>query len=318
MRLTGTTSRPSSLELALDRARDRDQLVHLRRELGEERLVLGRADPARVDGRDDVRPALAGLAEGDDRAGPDDLGPVHVGVDDVGADLGEVRRERADRDRVVRLVDDEDRDAGPLELADGAAGRQRDDRDVVAGRVEPGDQRVEVLLGAAVRAGREHLDDADRGRRRAAGGSTGVEAGIERQRARSSGRSAGGTSRRWIGSSTGAPLVLVRLVAAQEVEPALAGRERPLDVGVDHHARPARARARPGRRRRCSRGSRRASRSGCRPRSAGRRRVRNVRRSGPSAPASSNRRRKKTRLWSPPGVSAGRGPPRPSASGGGR
>ena len=33
----------------------------------------------------------------------DGLGAVHVGVDDVGADLGEVRRERPDRDRVVRV-----------------------------------------------------------------------------------------------------------------------------------------------------------------------------------------------------------------------
>ena len=118
-------------------------------------------DAARMGGGDEVRPALAGLAEGDDRARRDGLGAVHVGVDDVGPDLGQVGRQGPDRDRVVGLLDDEDRDAGPLELADGAARRERDDRDVVARRVDPGHERVEVLLGAAVRAGREDLDDAD-------------------------------------------------------------------------------------------------------------------------------------------------------------
>ncbi len=52
--------------------------------------------------RDEVRPALAGLAEGDDRARRDGLGAVHVGVDDVGADLGEVGGQRADGDRIIR------------------------------------------------------------------------------------------------------------------------------------------------------------------------------------------------------------------------
>ena len=68
----------------------------------------------------------------------DGLGAVHVVVDDVGADLGEVGGQRADRDRVVGLVDDEDRDPGALELADGAPRRQRDDRDVVARRGRSG------------------------------------------------------------------------------------------------------------------------------------------------------------------------------------
>ena len=81
----------------------------------------------------EVRPALAGLAQRDDRAGGDRLGAVHVGVDDVGPDLGEVGGQGADRDRVVRVVDDEDGDAGPLELAHGAARRQRHHRHVVAG-----------------------------------------------------------------------------------------------------------------------------------------------------------------------------------------
>ena len=103
-----------------------------------------------------------------------------------------------------------------------------------------------------------------------------------------------------------APLVLVRLVAAQEVEPADAGGEGARDQAVDQQDRPATGRGRPGRRRRCSRGSPRRSRSGC---PAAIRRPptdRNARRSGPSGPWSSNRRRKKTRLWAPPGVSGKR------------
>ncbi len=102
------------LELALDRAGDRDEPVHVRGQPGEQRLVVARADPAGVDRRHEVRPAVADLAEGHDGARPDRVGAVHVGVEDVGAHLGQVRRQRADRDRVVDLVDDEDRDAGPL------------------------------------------------------------------------------------------------------------------------------------------------------------------------------------------------------------
>ena len=46
-------------DLPGDRAADRDQLVHLRRELADQLAVLRGADPRRVDGRDDVRPAVA-------------------------------------------------------------------------------------------------------------------------------------------------------------------------------------------------------------------------------------------------------------------
>ena len=151
----------------------------------------------------------------------DRLGAVHVGVDDVGADLGQVRRQRADGDRVVGLVDDQDVDAGALELADGTPRRERDDRDVVARRVDAGDQRVEVLLGAAVGAGREDLDDADRPPPASVGRVDGLEAGIERARARSSSdRSSHEHALDRLVHR--APLVLVGLVAAQEVEPPLA------------------------------------------------------------------------------------------------
>ena len=183
-------------ETAMSRSNVRGQV--------EQRLAirLG-ADAARMGRGDEVRPALAGLAEGDDRPGRDGLGAVHVGVDDVGPDLGEVGGQGPDRDRVVRLIDDEDRDAGALELAHGTPRRQRDDRDVVAGRVDPGDQREQVLLGAAVRAGREDLDDADAtAAGDAFGRSSGVEAAIPRHRCAHVSRSCRRTSSRWIGSST--------------------------------------------------------------------------------------------------------------------
>ena len=44
------------------------------------------ADPRRMDRRDDVRPAMAALAERHRGLRPDDVGAVHVGVDDVGLD----------------------------------------------------------------------------------------------------------------------------------------------------------------------------------------------------------------------------------------
>ena len=120
-----------------------------------------------------------------------------------GADVGEVRGEGADGDRVVGLVDDEDRDAGPLELAHGAARRQRDDRDVVPLAVEPGHEVVEVLLGAAARAGGEHLDDADALARRAAPGArTGSRQGSQAERGGAHRAAVRRTRRRWIGSST--------------------------------------------------------------------------------------------------------------------
>ncbi len=148
-------------ELVLDGARHRDQPVHVRGQGSQKLLVLGGADPARVDRRDQVRPPVADLGEGQDRPRGDGLRAVHVGVDDVRADLGQMGRQRADRDRVVGIVDDEHGDVGPLELADGPAARQGHDRDVIAARVDSGHERLEMLLGPTVGAGREHLDHPD-------------------------------------------------------------------------------------------------------------------------------------------------------------
>src|SRR4029077_14341362 len=90
--------------------------------------------------------------------------------------------ERPDGDRVVWLVDDEDAHTGALELEHGTPRRQRDDRDVIAGRVDPGHEREEMLLRATVGARRKHLDDAD-----ASPGKPGMRNGFETGVARSGG-----------------------------------------------------------------------------------------------------------------------------------
>ncbi len=187
-------------ELLDDRTGDRDDPVHPRGQAVQDRPVLVRADPARMDGRDDVRSRTPDLAERDRRPRPDELGAVHVVVDDLRPKVAHQGGQRAGRDRVVRLVDDRDRDAVALELADGAPVGERHDMDVVAGRVDPGQEAVDVLLGAAVRAGREELQDPDAAARDRRPGD-GVETGIAGTRSahRPTDRR---MSSRWIGSST--------------------------------------------------------------------------------------------------------------------
>ena len=125
---------------------------------------------------------------------------------------------------------------GPLELADRAPGRKRDDARVVPRRVEPAHQPEHVLLGAAVRARREDLDDPDA---LAAGRTLAVDR-------RDAGVPAAGSAHqtatfvasrrtriRWIGSSTAPHSYLYGLVAAEEVESADALVEGPADVFRD-------------------------------------------------------------------------------------
>ena len=173
MSRTGTVARPSSHELGLARLRDRDELVEHGRQLEEGVPVGLGADAARVRGRDQIRPPLAGLAERDDRAGRDGLGAVHVGVDDVGTELREVSREGADRDRIVGLVDDQHAHARALELADRAPRRQRrrprrrsgpDPSESRARRGAPGRRRSCRSRGPRPRgsAGRRELRAVDR------------------------------------------------------------------------------------------------------------------------------------------------------------
>ncbi len=152
-----------------------------------------------------------------------------------------------------------------------------------------------MLLGAAVGAGREDLDHADPvGRRAGRSARIGREARVV---ARSGGR------HRCVRSPDedaldrlvdGAPLVLVGLVAAQEVDARHARARARAARSARPSARRATARARPDRRRRCSRGSRPAV-SKWMPAAIRRSpTVRNASRSGPSAPNSSNSRRTNT------------------------
>ena len=106
MSRTGAPARCSLGDLPLDRLRHRDQLVHVGCQAAQRLAVLGRPDSRRVDRRDDIRPLMAGVAERDRRLRPDDVGPIHVGVDDVGSDASEVGGEGRDRGGVVGLVDD--------------------------------------------------------------------------------------------------------------------------------------------------------------------------------------------------------------------
>ena len=67
-----------------------------------------------MDGRHDVWPMVARCAEDDRRLRPDDVGAIHMGMDDIGSDVDEVGDERGDGDGVVRLVDDADVEAFSL------------------------------------------------------------------------------------------------------------------------------------------------------------------------------------------------------------
>ena len=270
-----------------------------------------------MDRGDQVRPALARLAEGDDRACRDRLGAIHVGVDDVRADLGQVRGQGADRDRVVGVVDDQDGDAGPLQLAHGAARRQRDDRHVVARGIHPGDERVEVLLGAAVGAGREDLDDPDAaaaGELRARRPGRGTD---PRARARSCQPFRRRTSIRWIGSSSAPHSYLYGSLPRRKSSRRHAGGEGAGDVRVDHHdarRQVARVRVHAGV---VVEDAVARSRNGCRRRSAGRRP------SGTPGGAGRRRRTARTGAGRRPGSARrpgcrGTGRGRPTASGAGR
>jgi len=112
-----------------------------------------------MDGPDHVRPRAPRLRESQRRARPHQLRPVHVVVDDLGTDVGHERGHGPDGDRVVRLLEDVDGQAQAGDLAGRAAAGERDDRRVVAAPVEAREERVDVLLGAAVGAGRQDLHD---------------------------------------------------------------------------------------------------------------------------------------------------------------
>ena len=79
-------ARPLVGDLGDDRLRDRDQLVDVGRQAAQRLAVLGGPDARRVDGRHEVRPGVAGARHREYRLRRDDVGAVHVGVDDVRLD----------------------------------------------------------------------------------------------------------------------------------------------------------------------------------------------------------------------------------------
>ena len=181
------------------------------------------ADAGRVDGRDDVRPAVAALARAPSPPWCPTMSARYMWVWITSGRTSARWAVRApDRGGVVRLVDDGHIEAVALELADGAPAGQRDDRRLVVGRVEPA---TSARTGAP---GRRRWCRSRGSRRRGRG----------RARASGSARAGRGRDPRSAGAPIRlaaavvapdeqaldrlvdrAPLVLVGLVAAQEVEP---------------------------------------------------------------------------------------------------
>ena len=108
-----------------------------------------------MDGRHDDRGA-----GGDRRPRPDHLGAEHVRVDEVDLLAPQPGHELADGDLVIGRVEHLDRDAERAEALHGRACRQREGADLVSGSVQAEQQSGVALLGAAVAAGREQLEDA--------------------------------------------------------------------------------------------------------------------------------------------------------------
>ena len=108
-----------------------------------------------MDGRHDHRGA-----GGDRRPRPDHLGAEHVRVDEVDLLAPQPGHELADGDLVIGRVEHVHRDAERAEALHGRARRQREGADLVSGSVQAEQQSGVALLGAAVAAGREQLEDA--------------------------------------------------------------------------------------------------------------------------------------------------------------
>ena len=169
----------------------------------------------------------------------DDVGAVHVGVDDVGPDVGEVGRQRADRDRVVGLVDDE----RPRSRPAGACGRRcpADSDDDATRRSARGSIRVTsakrcswappfvpVARTSTTRI-RRRAGRALGGRAASGTGPSGTGALISRHPSRRAGRGGAGSARR--------PRPTRTCTARRRAGSRAAGTpvgERPLDVRGDH------------------------------------------------------------------------------------
>ena len=222
-------------DLPVDRVRHDDEVVDRRRQAPQLLLVLVGADARRVDRRDDPRPPVAGLAERDRRLRAHDLGAVHVVVDDVRADVGEVGGERRGRDRVVGLVDDRDVDARPARACGRAARATatRPRRRSASGPCR--DTRLKTCSWAPpLVPGRHDLDDADalapaRRAVRRMGARQGSQAGCGRHRC-----SVRRTSRRWIGSSTAPHSYLYGSSPRRKSSVRMPALQRAPHVALDH------------------------------------------------------------------------------------
>ncbi len=99
-------------------------------------------------------------AGGNGGAGPDHLGAEHVGVDEVDLVVAQPAGELADGELVIGRVDDVDRDTQRPQPLDGRAGGQREGAHVVSATIQSQQEPGVALLGAAVPAGRQQLEDA--------------------------------------------------------------------------------------------------------------------------------------------------------------
>ena len=80
--------------------------IHRRRQPAQERAILVAAHAARVDGAHDERPRQSLLADCQGRASADDLGAVHVVVNDLRRPGAEQLDDFGQRRCVVLLVND--------------------------------------------------------------------------------------------------------------------------------------------------------------------------------------------------------------------
>ncbi len=198
----GAVVRPSSLELVLDHRRHRDQLVHVRRQVAQHVAILLGPDAAGVDGRDTTYGRRWPISPRAIAARVPTVSARYMWLWMTSARTS-ARCAASAPTAIASSGSSMTRTSKPARcsLRTALPGRQRHDRDVVAVRVHPGDEPVQVLLGAAVRAGREDLDDADPTCRPSAPSGT-----VSRQGSGGSGAGAHQaprrTSSRWMGSST--------------------------------------------------------------------------------------------------------------------
>ena len=141
-------------QLGGDGLRRGDQVVNERGRGRQGGNVVRGADPARVD-RGDHR-GRAGQAGG---AGTEELGAEHVGVEEIHLALAQVRGEGSDREAVIRLVEDGDRQVETAHALDGGSIGQGDGFDREPGSVEAEHQVRDAALCPAHLSGGQQLDD---------------------------------------------------------------------------------------------------------------------------------------------------------------